>query len=240
MVVLVCIIAFCGYKLWDEHKQEADNNEKILKIQQIANKSASKNSFEPNWDELLAINPDVCAYLYYPKMQLSFPVVATNSNSYYLNHDIYKQYNVFGSIFLDKDCSKTFGSQNSIIYGHSIINKNNGMFTPIKNLRDKNTFDSCGKFIVFTPQGNYICEIFSFQYTAIKTQPYRISFTDDSDFESWISKIKSDSLYTNESIKINKSSKIVTLSTCADNGANRYVVHAKMTEVQNIDSSIVN
>ncbi len=232
-------MVFCGYKIWDEYHQESVNNEKVETIQKLANKVSDDKGFEPNWNELQALNSDICAYLYYPRLSISFPVAATNSNSYYLNHDLYKQYNIYGSVFLDKDCSMFLSSKNSIIYGHSIIGKNDGMFTTIKKLTEQNNFDSCNRFILYTKEQNYLCEIFSFQYTSIKSEPYRISFSDDEDFIDWITKIKSDSMYTDESIGINKDSRIVTLSTCADNGTNRYVVHAKMTAVNNIESSKV-
>lgn len=232
-------MVFCGYKIWDEYHQESVNKDKVETIQKLANKVSPDKGFEPNWNELQTLNSDICAYLYYPRLSISFPVAATNSNSYYLNHDLYKQYNIYGSVFLDKDCSMFLTSKNSIIYGHSIIGKNDGMFTTIKKLTEQNNFDSCNKFILYTKEQNYLCEIFSFQYTSIKSEPYRISFSDDTDFTDWITKIKSDSMYTDESIGINKDSRIVTLSTCADNGTNRYVVHAKMTAVNNIESSKV-
>lgn len=232
-------MTFCGYKLLDNYRQDAESKKTVEKIQELSNAGGESEIFTPDWVALQSLNSDVSAYLYYPKLGLSFPVAATNNNTYYLTHDLYKNYSIYGSIFLDKDCSDDYLSKNNIIYGHSVSYQETGMFTTIKNLTDKNVFTSSGRFILYTPSQNYLCEVFSFRYINIKSTPYRISFSNSKDFTDWINEIKTDSMYTDESISINSSSKIITLSTCADNGKNRYIVHAKMTAVDKIESSEV-
>lgn len=230
-------MAFCGYKLLDNYHKESESRKTVEEIQELSNAGGEGENFVPDWAALQSLNSGISAYLYYPKLGLSFPVVAPDNNSYYLTHDLYGKYSIYGSIFLDKECSNDYLSKNNIIYGHSVSYQETGMFTPIKNLTNKDMFSSSGRFILYTPSQNYLCEVFSFRYISIKSTPYRISFSSNDDFLDWINEVKTDSMYTDESISINASSKILTLSTCADNGKNRYIVHAKMTAVDKIESS---
>lgn len=232
-------MAFCGYKLWDSFYQKVENDKTIDKIQSVANASGTDSSFEPDWAGMMSLNSEISAYLYYPKLELSFPVAAGTNNTYYLSHDLYGNYSIYGSIFLDKDCSDDYNAKNNIIYGHSVSYQETGMFTTIKRMKDSSVFSSCNKFILYTPSQNYLCEVFSFRYIPVKSSPYRISFSDSEDFLDWVNEIKTDSMYVDESVSLSATSRVITLSTCADNGVNRYVVHAKMTAVDKISSSEV-
>lgn len=225
LIFLLCVISYCGFNLFKNYAQKVENDRKTSEIQKAANASNEEDEFIPNWVSLKEMNSNIDAYLYYPSLSLSFPVISAPDNEYYLNHDVYNQYSIYGAIFLDKSCSHDYSDKNSIIYGHSVLYEG-GMFTSIEKMKDANVFKEAKEFKLFTQEQNYICKVFSFQYIEISPEPYRIGFEDEEDFSEWISSIKQNSMYVDDSVEINKNSKIVTLSTCADGGKNRYIIHA--------------
>ena len=84
-------------------------------------------------------NKDVVAYISFPEAGITYPVVQGKDNSQYLYHNIYGQYSINGSIFLDSDNNDDFSSVSSVIYGHHM--NNGSMFGSLErslgNWKDK-------------------------------------------------------------------------------------------------------
>ena len=75
-------------------------------------------------------------------------------------------------------------------------------------------------------------KIFSI-YRVPKTNDYiRVFFKDDNDFLNFIDLIKKRSIY-NFNVDVPASAKILTLSTCSNNGTKRLVIHAVLIEENN-------
>ena len=66
-------------------------------------------------------NQDIVGRLYIESIDIDVPLVQTEDNEYYLNHDVYKNFDSVGSIFLDYrnniDLDKKI-----LIYGHNSKN----------------------------------------------------------------------------------------------------------------------
>lgn len=54
---------------------------------------------DPDWSKLKAENEDIVAWIYVPDCDISFPVMQTKDNQFYLNHTVNKEYNDRGSVF---------------------------------------------------------------------------------------------------------------------------------------------
>ena len=232
-VLITCIIILsCIF--FDISTQEYEN----YKVEKIANMAgAETTNFVPDWDSLRAINPDIVAWIYYPAVDISYPVLQSSDNTYYLKHDFNKAENDEGAIFLDCDNNSDFTDKNNIIYGHTIFGWR-GMFSGLKNLTNKTFFDTNNKFILFTPDATYRCDIFSFESTVVNTLSYQLDFVLGNQIVTWSNQIKANSLYANEDVKIGKNSRVLTLSTCAAmDSSKRYIVHAKITVDNKIKSS---
>jgi sortase B len=84
-------------------------------------------------------NKDVIAYISFPEAGITYPVVQGKDNSQYLYHNIYGQYSINGSIFLDSDNNNDFSSVSSVVYGHHM--NNGSMFGSLErslgNWKDK-------------------------------------------------------------------------------------------------------
>lgn len=72
-----------------------------------------------DWASLLEQNSDTVAWVWIPDTIVNYPVVQTDNNDYYLDHDFTQTYNKFGNVFLDADFSLDADPkmQNSVVYG---------------------------------------------------------------------------------------------------------------------------
>lgn len=64
------------------------------------------------------INSDVVGWLVIPNTAISYPLLQTQDNDYYLSHTWKKNESSVGAIFLDSTASTQFDDFNTLIYGH--------------------------------------------------------------------------------------------------------------------------
>ncbi len=72
------------------------------------------------FEDLMALNPDAIAWLTIPDTGIDHPVVQTTNNTKYVNTDIYGEFSMSGTPFLDRNNSADFSDAYSIIYGHHL------------------------------------------------------------------------------------------------------------------------
>lgn len=71
-----------------------------------------------SFEELQEMNPDVNAWLTIYDTKIDYPLVQTDNDDYYMNHDVYGEVQACGSLFLDYRNDRSFRDFNTIIYGH--------------------------------------------------------------------------------------------------------------------------
>ncbi len=85
-------------------------------------KPAADGENGASFEELLAINSDVKAWLTLDNTAIDYPVVQGENNFSYINTDVYGDFALAGSIFLDSDCDGSFHDPYSLLYGHHMEN----------------------------------------------------------------------------------------------------------------------
>lgn len=104
-VSLVVILTMCAagafsvYALWDNsqvYRAAGDVQASMLHLKPQADPTAAEG---PTFDELLAVNPDVCAWLTLDGTNIDYPVLQGESNLSYINTDVYGNFALAGSIF---------------------------------------------------------------------------------------------------------------------------------------------
>lgn len=107
-----------------------------------------------DWDELLACNSDVVAWVYVPGTSINYPIVKAprSDPDFYLTHNIEKNYNFAGTPYLDAECEADLSSYNSVVSGHSLINES--MFSPFKEYSDWDFFDEHRNIYLLTPKAD--------------------------------------------------------------------------------------
>ncbi|WP_139902611.1 class B sortase [Clostridium thermarum] len=179
---------------------------------------------------LLEINSDIKGWIRIDNTPISYPIVQTSDNSFYLDHDVTKKESRHGTIFVDtaNDISspKKLSGQNIILYGHnmkdgsmfgSIIKFQEDDFFTINDAINLDIFPNSYKFKIF---GVYIVhESFDYRNPQLGSQK---------DINNFLKSINSKSVQYRE-VTLTPEDTLLTISTCGYNfdGA-RIVVLAKM------------
>ena len=172
-------------------------------------------------------NSDTVAYLKVGGTLISYPVVQTINNEFYLDHDFNKNYNKAGAIFSDYRNKLNDLNKNSIIYGHRRLD--NQMFTSLNQLLDRTWFNDDDHHLIYltTDYNKMLFQIFSVYTIPTENVYIKTHFIND-EFASFIVEMKNRSI-VNFNTSVNENDKILTLSTCLDGlGNNRIVIHAKL------------
>ena len=171
-------------------------------------------------------NSDTIAYLKVNNTNIDYIVVKGQDNDYYLTHNFIKGYSISGWIFMDFRNNFDDNDKNIIIYGHSTVD--GSMFGSLKNVLDKSWQADINNHLITLINENETVyyEVFS-TYTIIPEDYYiRTDFTNDEEYLSFLKEIKARSNY-DYNVDLNENDSILTLSTCANNGHKRVVLHAK-------------
>ena len=191
---------------------------------------AEKNYPELQIDfaELIRTNQDFRGWLYFPALDISYPVVQGEDNNFYLHQTYEKNYNFAGTIFIDYENKRDFSDCNTLVYGHNM--KNGSMFGMLKKYRaDETLYNTSKYFWILTPKKNYRYEIIAAYTTSVNSDTYTLFKGPGKEFLEYEKK-----MFKNSEIKTeagegeaNVKDKIVTLSTCTGNQATRFVVQGK-------------
>ena len=115
-IVFLTIGAYAIYALWDNNTvySAAKNvQEEMLELKPGVDGAT--------FEELLAINPDVCAWVSLDGTSIDHPVLQGETNLTYINTDVYGDFALAGSIFLDTRSSRDFTDPYSLVYGHDMV-----------------------------------------------------------------------------------------------------------------------
>ena len=157
-VFLILAGVYSGYALWDNVQVYAavdDIQSELLKLKPDIDHEDSGVSFE----ELRKINPDVCAWVTLDNTGIDYPVLQGEDNLSYINTDVYGDFAMSGSIFLDSDCDNQFRGKYSLLYGHHMANHK--MFGDLDLYREQEFWSENTTGTLILPDCSYKLEIFA-------------------------------------------------------------------------------
>lgn len=208
-----------------DNNENIDNEENLPELKLITNEALAA---------LLVKNEEVVGEIKVNNTEVDYPVVQTKDNDYYLTHNINKEKNANGWIYMDYRNNSMNLDKNTILYGHNKL-YSRVMFSSLHDTLNKKWYTNTeNQIITFnTLYEKMKFKIFSI-YRIPKTNDYlKVFFKDDNDFLDFINMITKRSIY-DFNVPINKDAKIITLSTCSGNYAtNRLVIHAVLIEDDN-------
>ncbi|MDL2301378.1 class B sortase, partial [Lachnospiraceae bacterium OttesenSCG-928-D06] len=210
------------------HK-ESDGNSSVAKENEETELPAymkSAESIRSALAELQQDNPDTIGWFAFDNLDISYPLMQGTDNDYYLNHTFSGEKNSAGSIFMEAVNHPDLSDTHTIIYGHNM--KNLSMFGSLRSYKTEDFYEGNEYFTIYTLDGVYRYQIFSYYDISEYGDIYKIWYTYDDDFEELIKSMKRRAYY-DTGVKIYKYDQIVTLSTCSTEG-NRFVVHGKLLE----------
>ena len=127
VAIVIIILGILIFKTIREKQSVKDGKGIVNQIQiEKANITEEKTERMLQLEKLQKENPEIIGYLEIPRTNISYPVLQTTNNDFYMKKNYKKEYSKDGSIFLDKDYNWEIPSSNLLIYGHN--NKNGQMF----------------------------------------------------------------------------------------------------------------
>ena len=158
VILCLCVAgAYAVYALWDNSRiyAAADN----VQADMVKIKPETTENGGASFAELLAINPDVCAWVTLDNTNIDYPVLQGSTNLTYINQDVYGNFALAGSIFLDTRNERDFSDAYSLLYGHHM--ENSGMFGDLDLYKDQTFFDENTTGTLILPDRAYQLEIFA-------------------------------------------------------------------------------
>ena len=179
---------------------------------------------------LLQINKDTVGWLKVNNTNVDYPVVQYTDNDYYLNRNFKGQKDNSGWVFMDYRADNVNLSQNTIIFGHNMY-YSGVMFGTLYKAKYSSWYTKKENQIIEfdTLYENLKWQIFSI-YVVPNTNDYLIAdFSTEEKFNEFLNLITKRSIY-NFNTPVAGNDKILTLSTCSNNGKNRLVIHAVLLD----------
>lgn len=210
--VFLIAAGIMGYGLWtmdNAGNPSPDPNNKAIKLDPYGFP-------EVDWEYWKSVNEDVIGWITVPGTNIDSPIVQAHEDDpeYYLSHDAFKNYNVYGCPYLDSKCeSQKFNSQNSVIFGHHM---NNGtVFSAFADFTSKEFAQTHDKILIQTPTEKEILSVkFSEIIDASNNSSKKIEFANQLSFEKWYSEqLENASMVLSPTIP----QKTYTIVTCSYN-----------------------
>lgn len=225
MVFFLCSYLFL--KDFFESKESKEDTEELIDnaIERIENVEDSNTQKSIDWDYLKSINKDIIGWIEIERTNINYPILKDSENLYYLKHSYNKKYNSNGSIFTLEN--NPFEVEETLIYGHNMRNKS--MFSQLGNYLNKEFLYLHKDIKIYTPNQNYIGEIFSCYSIGIENENSNIKSLD---FNERIEYYKNISKYRiGNTCNINK---IIKLSTCSYINARTYPTNQRYYIIANL------
>ena len=184
----------------------------------------TEEPIDPLLAQLRTINPEISAWLTLPGTAIDYPVMQGSSNYSYINTDVYGNFALAGSIFLDYRNEKDYTDLYSLLYGHNM--SQHRMFSDINLYKEEDFFKENTLGMMLTKDGWHILESLSVIVTpASNSSLMNPGNWDYLDGEEIYKLVQEDALFTceeglkslREQIEDEEATpRLVALSTCSD------------------------
>ena len=178
-----------------------------------------------DFDRLKALNPDICGWIRIPGTDVDYPVLVNEQRDFYLNHNMYGNYDASGAIFADYQNSRDMNSDpHLVIYGHHM--NVSTMFHAVSQYRDPAFFEAHRVIYFETPEWTYVLKPIGTYIADEDEYPVRqVIFANGNEFQGY-----SDTRFTRPDIAVHTdfdrkvNDQLVTLVTCTNTGKTRIIV----------------
>ncbi len=239
LVVVLCLCvagAYAAYALWDNNRIYTTASDVQVQMEEI--KPVIEEDGGASFEELLAINQDVCAWLTLDNTEIDYPVLQGSTNLTYINKDVYGNFALAGSIFLDTRNNRDFSDTYSLLYGHHM--ENSRMFGDLDLYKDQTFFDENTTGTLILPDRAYNLEIFACMLVDAGDDYIFNVDQWQTDIDGLLSYVRSNSLHLHEEtiskLKQMNEPKVLACSTCSTEFTDaRTIILAVMESYQTAD-----
>lgn len=239
LILSIITASFSAYKLYESYTQYQKASMILQEVQQHITTTVpqEKNEevevpqeevIEVDFPSLKMINEDIFAWIKVPGTNISYPILQSYDNEYYLYRLMDRKWNNSGSIYLDYRNTQDFSDIHSIIYGHHM--KNGTMFAGLIEYKDQSFYEEHPSFYIITPEKKIQINVFAAYNILPPAYTWQMEFDNDADYQAWISATIEASSFIPKMIPTIED-RVITLSTCDYNQADeRFVVVGYIAE----------
>lgn len=219
-------------------KRTADRTEHLSGLKELSNHSLQESAVKqedeevvvhktgeivvpdilPEYKILYSSNKSLIGWIKIADTNIDYPVMQTDNNTYYLDHNFDQKYDKNGCIFMDAECDVLNRSTNLILYGHHM--KSGAMFGKLDAYADRAYYEKHPTFQFDTiyEKGQYqIVYVFRskvFDESEVTFKYYQfIQANSEAEFNSNMLQMAQMSLYDTGITPV-YGDQLVTLSTC--------------------------
>lgn len=245
-LVAVASLGYFGVYYFFSYRTSMDYEElSALKgSQALVSENGEKNTFSlhkstiklpdilPEYETLYQKNKKLIGWLKIDDTNIDYPVMQTDDNEYYLDHNYNQEYDKNGSIFLDYNCSVYPRSTNMIVYGHHM--KSGNMFGNLQKYAKESyykkhsmiTFDTIYEKAQYEVMYVFRSQVYNDNDIVFKYYQF-IEANSQTEFDSYMQEMSKLSLY-DTGVTAQYGDSLLTLSTCDSSQTDgRFVVVAK-------------
>lgn len=160
VILSLCVSGiYAGYALWDNNQVYAAAQNVQADMIKLKPKVVEEEDAGASFEELLAINEDVCAWVSLDNTNIDFPILQGETNLTYINKDVYGNFALAGSIYLDSRNEHEFHDIVNLLYGHHM--DDGEMFGDLDKYKDEKFFHENKTGSLILPDRIYDLEIFA-------------------------------------------------------------------------------
>lgn len=218
-VLMLLMFCYGGYSLWDTAmtNRGAFASKELLKF-----KPSSGAAESPTLAELQKINPDVRGWLTIEDTHIDYPVVQGKNDMDYINKDVYGDFSLSGSIFMDSRNCPDFSDAYCLVYGHHMAN--GGMFGDVTEFVNASWFENHPAGILYLPEKTYKITLFAcVEVDAFDRVIYNPTIQEKGRIGELLAYIREIAVQYRD-IGIREEDSVIGLSTCAESATNGRVV----------------
>lgn len=180
--------------------------------------------------ELAAINPDVCGWLTIDGTHIDYPVVIGETDMEYVNKDVYGEFALSGSIFLDSENARDLSDPYTLVYGHHM--DNGAMFGDVVEFVNAEYFAEHTSGTFYLPEATYSIEIFAcLEVDAFDSVIYSPASQPEGDISRLLDYVDGKAVQSRD-IGVAPEDQVIGLSTCSDTETNgRVVIFGRLDRV---------
>ncbi len=237
LIFLVPIVLFLGaYYIYDTFIKEEGipsvNN--LIKEKEKINyqdKDDNKQEVESYVNELPNVraeynNENIMGRIEIPNLNINALVTRASDNRYYLNYNLYNQYDALGVPFFDFRNTDLLQDRQINIYGHNTRNEKYYDSLPFTNLEayvDKNIFDNYKDVYLSIDEAKLHYEVIAIKIITTDATHMVLNFSSNQDYLQHLYQLTSNSLYS-DNVTFKEDDRILVLQICHYHPNNSYLL----------------
>ena len=153
ILVLLLLGSYSVYSLWDNQQVYDEARDVQIQMQELKPDPEAEEDGGPTFADLLAVNPDVRAWLTLDGTEIDYPVLQGEDNLTYINKDVYGNFALAGSIYMDCRNSPDYSDVYNLLFGHHM--EKHRMFGDLDLYKERAFFLKNKTGTLMTPEAVY-------------------------------------------------------------------------------------